>query len=560
MTSQRPTGLPSPVGWWRPYADKNRLPLEDERIARAIDDIVRRLHEKDYDVNAGIDDRDAILADQVHHPDSRTVGGERVCLQALEQLGFAAWLRATDMKEEHVRMAIALVVARMMSPGSEAHTYRWMMSTSAILELLALEAPSLSTLYQVGDRLYALREPLLNGLFGNAQQLLGFDETLILYDIENVFDICIKQDNLLAYGRSKEKHANGPLVTLALTLDASGFVRGMQILPGNVSEPKTLRHTVETLGAISPTIIMDAGIATSANLKYLKEKGLHWICVQRSKTPPVPERVPDASWNTQTGTGVKAWCMEQKEGELHVYLQSEARKSTGDRILDAKRAKFEAKLMKLHEGLTKPRCIKAYDKVLLRVGRALEKHKRVSYQYTVEVLKKKNSTQAKAVQFTHISEYETQSLASGGYVLRTSHTDWSASEVARTYWRLADVERTFRTLESELGMRPINHRSDARIEVHLFLCILAYHAVQLIRTKLKSSDIHSSWATLQFELNQWHRITTVMPKDRRTRIVLKKDVDQGAFQRQIAMIMGLEPHNHTVRTLTEHLQNGSAFS
>ena len=89
------------------------------------------------------------------------------------------------------------------------------------------------------------------------------------------------------------------MTTLALMLDASGFVRGMQSLPGNVSEPKTPRHAVEALGALSPTIIMDAGIVTSTNLKYLKEKGLHRICVQRSKTPPVPERAPDAWWNTQ---------------------------------------------------------------------------------------------------------------------------------------------------------------------------------------------------------------------------------------------------------------------
>ena len=129
---------------------QNRLPLEDERIARAIDDIVRRLHKKDYDVNTGLDDQDAILTGQVHHPDSRTAEDERVGLQVLEQLGFAALLRAADMKDEHARMAIALVGARMMSSGNEAHTYRWMMNTSTVLELVALEAPSLSTWYQIG--------------------------------------------------------------------------------------------------------------------------------------------------------------------------------------------------------------------------------------------------------------------------------------------------------------------------------------------------------------------------------------------------------------------------
>ena len=61
------------------------------------------------------------------------------------------------------------------------------MKASAILELVQLEAPCASTLYRVGDRLYALREALMDGLYGNAQRLLGFGETLILYDLTNTF-------------------------------------------------------------------------------------------------------------------------------------------------------------------------------------------------------------------------------------------------------------------------------------------------------------------------------------------------------------------------------------
>ena len=117
---------------------------------------------------------------------------------------------------------------------------------------------------------------------------------------------------------------------------------------------------------------------------------------------------------------------------MQVYLHSEARKATGDRILDTRRAKFEAALKTLHEGLSKPRCVKEYDKVQRRLGRELERHKRVSYQYKIDVLRKKDSTHAKAVTFTHLSAFEQQTQASGGYILHTSHTDWSASQVART--------------------------------------------------------------------------------------------------------------------------------
>ncbi len=84
------------------------------------------------------------------------VGGERACLQALKQLGFAALLRSMGMPEKDIRMV--LVVGRMMAPGSEARTQRWMKDASAILELVDLEVPCESTLYRAGDRLYALRD------------------------------------------------------------------------------------------------------------------------------------------------------------------------------------------------------------------------------------------------------------------------------------------------------------------------------------------------------------------------------------------------------------------
>ena len=527
------------------------MPTEDTNMTQTVNDIVRRLRAKDYDVEAGRDDRDAIIIDQVDHLASRTVGGERVCLQALEQLGFPALLRELKMREEQVRLAMALVVGRMLAPGSEAHTYRWMRDASAILELVGVDTPSPSTLYRVGDALYERREPLQDGLYGNTQQLLGLRETLLLYDLTNAFYTGRKKGELLAYGRSKEKRSSSPLVTLALTLDGAGFVRRARVLPGNVSEPSTLEDAIKGLQDTRPTVIMDAGIATEANVAYLKAQGLDWICVQRKRTPPAPEGEPDECWTTHSGIRIKAWRMADQQQEARFYLQSAARKAVGDNLLNTRRAKFEAALTKLHEGLSKPNCVKEYDKVLRRLGREIERHKRVSFQYKVNVRRKKGTTRAAAVEFTHMSAFEQQTQASGGYILRTSHTGWTATEVARTYWRLADIEQTFRTMKSDLGLRPIFHSKDARIEAHIFLCVLAYHAVQWIRTRLKAQHIHSSWATLQFELNQWHRITTIMPKDRRTGILLKKDVNLGTFQRRIALVLGLKPQEYTCKTLTK---------
>ncbi len=76
-----------------------------------------------------------------------------------------------------------------------------------------------------------------HGLYDNAKQLLSFSETLLLFELTNTFYTGRKKGALLEYGRSKQKRSNSPLVTLALTLEAPGFVRSARILPGNASEP-----------------------------------------------------------------------------------------------------------------------------------------------------------------------------------------------------------------------------------------------------------------------------------------------------------------------------------
>ena len=524
------------------------LPVDSIHIQKAAEDIARRLQASGYDPNVQLDDRDAVIIDDVHHEDVRTVGGERVGLKALEQLGFMDLLRQLGLSEDYVRLAAALVIGRMMSPGSEAHTHHWMMGHSAILELVQMDPPSASTLYRVGDQLFAHREAIMQGLFDQTKQLLGFEETILFYDLTNVYYTGRKKGALLRYGRSKEKRSDCPLVTLALALDASGFPVRVEILAGNVSEPGTLQSALAHLKGRKPTVIMDAGIATKANLAYLKAQALNWICVERSKTPPAPTTKPDKVLTTRANAVVKAWSLSSQPGEQRVYLQSEARKITGDRILQQQRERFENDLKKLHAGLSKPGCLKNYDKVVLKLGRLKQRHKRVSSQYNVQVGQTKDHPNATAVIYTHTSAYSERTQASGGYVLRTSHTGWSVSEVARTYWRLTDIERTFRTMKSDLGLRPIYHSKDDRIEAHLFISVLAYHAVQLIRSQLKARGVHDSWTHLQYTLNHWQRITTILPQSQDRSIRLTKDADPTEMQRYIASIMGIHATGFTRKT------------
>ncbi len=82
---------------------------------------------------------------------------------------------------------------------------------------------------------------------------------------------------------------------------------------------------------------------------------------------------------------------------------------------------------------------------------------------------------------------------------------------------LTDLESVFRSMKSELGMRPVYHQTTKRTDGHLWITLLAYHIVHHIRMRLKKNDIHNSWDTLRKKMYSHQRITTTMnTRDGRT--------------------------------------------
>ena len=103
------------------------------------------------------------------------------------------------------------------------------------------------------------------------------------------------------------------------------------------------------------------------------------------------------------------------------------------------------------------------------------------------------------------------------------HAFLQDEKILRTYWRLTDLENTFRQLKSELGLRPIWHSTDARISAHLFITVLAYHAVHLIRTRLRNNDIYLRRNSIRNRMASWERVTTTQQTPTGQQVVVRQD-------------------------------------
>ena len=513
------------------------------KLAAAAERIVQRLRSRELEkpTDESLDgDTAHIKLDSVEMDNARSVGSERLALgslEALEALGLPGVLKDVGLSDRDARIAMALVVARMIHPSSEREALRWLETNSATLELLRLDigqAIKLDKLYRLSDLLVKHHRAIEDALFARQRKLFGTGGAVIFYDLTNTHMTGRPASELAKFGRSKQKRNDCPLVTLALATDEGGFPRRSSVLPGNVSEPGTILDALDSLvtedeGEDKPTVIMDAGIATEDNLAALRERGFHWITVKRGGVKPdqveaMKTQDPDATFETKSGHEVRAWKLSRDhENEAQLCIWSQARQEKDEAILAKKRKSFEADLADLHKGLSKPRCTKKYEKILERLGRLKERYALVNHHYDITVTKAPDG-KARAVTWKRNAAYDAHDARTGHYVLRTSHTEWSAEDTVRTYWRLTELEATFRSLKSELGLRPIWHQLSKRIEGHLFIAVLALYGVNVIRTRLAAHGIHYKWATLRHKLGRWQRATTAMTTTGGSRIEVRCDI------------------------------------
>lgn len=109
---------------------------------------------------------------------------------------------------------------------------------------------------------------------------------------------------------------------------------------------------------------------------------------------------------------------------------------------------------------------------------------------------------------------------------------------------------TFRSLESEIGLRPIWHAKRERIRAHLFIAVLAYHGVHLLRRRLRAQGIHDSWETIRRKLANWMRLTTTLASAEGERIECRQDTRPDAEATAMARAVGVPAELYRVRTRT----------
>ena len=494
-----------------------------------------------------------IDVDSVEDRQPRSVGVEHVGLAAMNQLGFVEKLRELGLNGASRAAVIGNVIGRMAKPASELATWKWLQRESGLGELIDVnfQAMSLMRLYRASDALVKHRAGIEDHLFARLRTLFALEETVTLYDLTNTyFEGQCAGNPKAALGRSKEKRSDCPLVTLGLVLDGSGFVHRSRLFEGNATEAHTLEQMLRDLSARqNALVICDAGIATADNLAWLISNGYRYLAVSREQHRQfdADEAIAFQSAGDETIRVHKV--LSDDAQEVRLYCHSTGREKKEVAIVGRFADRFEEGLAKLHLGLAKPRGEKRYDKIMERIGRLKQKSHGLGQHYQISVQPDDSGKKVNSITWCKTPKPGSMLTDPGVYCLRTNELTWDAEKLWRTYMMLTDLEAVFRSLKSELGLRPIYHSKEARTDGHLFISVLAYQFVQFLRAHLKAQGIHDSWSTLRETLTIQRRTTTSFrQRDARTLHVRKTSAPEPDLQK-IYSILSLDPKPGGIKKL-----------
>ena len=455
--------------------------------------------------------------------DVKSFGPEHLCRQVLDKLQLKECFISLGMSQQEADKSLIAIAARAIYCESEHKTAQILNMNS---ELAACYGQNGSfthkQLYQVADQIYAHKEKIDQFLYQRVTDMFDMNDKLVIFDISNTyFETSKANSNLAKHARSKEKRNDCPVVVFTGVINAQGFIRHSRIYEGNRSDTLTIEDMIADLAlnggnAKKQTIVIDAGIATEDNLKFIKEKGYDYVCVSRKRIKDYPlDENKKVVQLTARGKQKVELSIFQPEGytDTWMYVQSQTKRNKEQSISKKLSARFLEDLQNIRDGFHKKGGTKKAEKVWERIGRIKQKHNRISGRYDITITQKDGK--ATDMQWKMKPDPVKDEKENGVYFIRTSYEKTSEDEIWNIYNLIREVESTFRCLKTDLQMRPVYHQNDERIEAHLYLTILAYQLVNTIRHMLGKMNIRYDWQNILRIMSTQTIQTIQIPTDKK---------------------------------------------
>ena len=381
--------------------------------------------------------------------------------------------------------AIALIVARILAPGSKLATARGLAADTArdsLAEELGIDTVDEDELYGAMDWLLERQSTIEQRL---AKRHLS-DGALVLYDLTSVW-MEGRTCPLAKRGHSRDGKRGKLQIEFGLLCNREGCPVAVEVFEGNTADPATVGAHIEKLRrrfALSRVVLVgDRGMLTEARIRdELAPAGLDWVSALRA---PAIRALADS------GAVQRSLFDDTDLAEIRsdAYPRERLIVCRNARLAEERARKREA-LLSATEALLAPivaatvrekRPLKGQAKIALRVGKVIGKYKMAKH-FALDITETSLTYRRKG------DAIAAEAALDGLYIVRTSvpATELDAEQTVRAYKGLSVVERAFRSLKTvDLKVRPIYHYAAARVRAHVFLCMLAYYVEWHMRQRLK---------------------------------------------------------------------------
>jgi transposase len=380
-----------------------------------------------------------------------------------------------------------LTVNRWLDPGSEFRVHRQWYADSAMDELLGTDAAvaEKDRLYRCLDRILPYKQELFVWLKQKWADLFGAEFEVLLYDLTSTyFEGEMEQNEKARRGYSRDGRPDCPQLVIALVITPDGFPLAYEVLHGNTSDRATLRRFLDqiekTYGKAQRMWIMDRGIPSEALLQQMRASDpptLYLVGTPKSKIQKHEEKWLHLPWQQmRDSVDVKLY---EESGELYVLAKSQGRQAKETAIRRKRLARLLRKLRAIRRSLP------ARDQILMRIGAAKKDAGRAFAFVKIRIPGKDQAVTKQSFSF-HLDKDKLNKAEQrdGHYLLRSNLTAGDPAVLWSRYVQLTQIEAVFRSLKSELGIRPIYHQLEHRAEAHILIAFLAYCLQVTLKNRL----------------------------------------------------------------------------
>ena len=466
--------------------------------------------------------------DGLRFTDSRHFGDIWALSELWCSLGFddlaSSWRRSKT--EVDVLSCLRLMVFnRLCDPGSKLGVLRW-------LETVALPSgfgvvSEHQHLLRAMDVLDEHSDKLKLRLATHMRPLIDQDLSVVFYDLTTVAvtgqtDL---EDDIRAYGLAKSGLVERQFM-LSLVQTAEGLPIAHEVHPGNTAEAKTLLPMIRGLLARYPlkcvVLIADRGLLSTANIEELDKLQAQLKKDGRDVAVEYILAVPAARYGDfaddlqklhKSQDATQEWCAETKWNDsrlvvAHDPVAANRRSVARDKTI-AELVKLgqqcSVKLDEQDESQRTGKKNKSKGRPMSDSGTKARFYHAVKDAHMAHLIK----VDLKAELFSYTIDEDKKRYLEllDGKLLLVTNTSSPAAEVVQRYKSLADIERGFRVLKSDIEIGPVYHRLPQRIRAHALICFMALVLYRVMRMRLKAARRSESPSTLLEQLKRIHQQT-----------------------------------------------------